>query len=181
MVLSYPLRFLLTDINYWAGKYYYPRSDRDLTERLHPAAQRQGCLTLAQLHEICRWKTPRSAPKALANNEEFVREITSISFAAKNEQVRIEVLTVLCGVSWPVASTVLHYCVSDEYPILDFRALWSLEMDKPAAYDFLIWDAYVRECRRIAAEAGVSVRTLDKALWQYSKTYQPKPRSGEEE
>lgn len=43
--------------------------------------------------------------------------------------MRIEVLTVVCGVSWPVASTILHYCVSDDYPILDFRALWSLEMD----------------------------------------------------
>jgi hypothetical protein len=37
-----------------------------------------------------------------------------------------------------------------------------------------LWD-YLAACRRIAAEAGVDLRTLDRALWQYSKENQ-KPR-----
>ena len=29
--------------------------------------------------------------------------------------------------------------------------------------------AYLEACRKLARRAGVSIRTLDKALWQYSK------------
>jgi hypothetical protein len=31
------------------------------------------------------------------------------------------------------------------------------------------WVGYLHACRDLAAEHGVSLRTLDKALWQYSK------------
>jgi hypothetical protein len=32
---------------------------------------------------------------------------------------------------------------------------------------------YTRECRSLATAAGVLMRTLDRALWQYSKEHQP--------
>jgi hypothetical protein len=64
--------------------------------------------------------------------------------------------------------------VRDDYPILDFRALWSLSKEvEPHEYDFPLWDEYVQTCRSLATQAGVSVRTFDKALWQYSKEKQP--------
>ena len=88
--------------------------------------------------------------------------------------MRIQILTLLAGVRWPIASAILHYTVSEDYPILDVRALWSLEMERTTVdYTFPFWEAYVKECQRIARDAGVSVRTLDKALWQYAKTHQP--------
>lgn len=121
--------------------------------------------------QILQWKSPRSAPTAAVNDDAYVRDITGIAFSTHNERVRIEVLTLLCGVSWPIASTLLHYRVSEEYPILDVRALWSLEMF--GAYCFGLWEQYVHECQRIAGDARVSVRTLDKALWQYAKEHQP--------
>jgi hypothetical protein len=31
------------------------------------------------------------------------------------------------------------------------------------------WLEYLDTCRRLARQAGVSLRTLDKALWQHSK------------
>jgi hypothetical protein len=31
------------------------------------------------------------------------------------------------------------------------------------------WLEYLAACREIASRAAVSIRTLDKALWQYSK------------
>ena len=31
------------------------------------------------------------------------------------------------------------------------------------------WLEYLEACRALAGRAGVSIRTLDKALWQYSK------------
>jgi hypothetical protein len=38
---------------------------------------------------------------------------------------------------------------------------------------FEFWWAYVECCRHLAAQAGVSVRELDKALWSYSEANQP--------
>ena len=88
---------------------------------------------------------------------------------AASEQLRIEALTLLRGVSWPIASTILHWCHADPYPVLDLRALWSLGIDTTPRYDFPFWWAYVERCRALAAEARMSMRMLDRALWQYSR------------
>jgi len=82
------------------------------------------------------------------------------------------VLTLLSGVGWPMASVVLHWCHTAPYPILDFRALWSLGVAPLPSYDFPLWRAYTDHCREMAAAAGVSMRDLDRALWQFSKENQ---------
>ena len=72
-----------------------------------------------------------------------------------------------------MASTILHFTHREPYPILDFRALWSLGIEQqPAYYVFSMWWEYVATCRRLADQAGVSARELDRALWQYSKENQ---------
>jgi hypothetical protein len=102
-----------------------------------------------------------------------VRAVTAAALATPSERLRIEVLTLLCGVKWPTASVILHFCSTDRYPILDFRALWSLNVNVPKAYGFDLWWEYTQFCRRMADEAHVSMRTLDRALWQFSKENQP--------
>ncbi len=59
-----------------------------------------------------------------------------------------------------------------KYPIIDFRALWSLQVNVPNKYTFEFWRKYVQYCRKIARENHVDLRILDKALWQYSKENQ---------
>ncbi|PYU93671.1 MAG: hypothetical protein DMG25_08835 [Acidobacteria bacterium] len=168
------LRFSAAEIPHWAGKYAYPRPDHYLNGELRAAALQQQYITRDQLLKICRWKAPRAAPKAEPNNETYVRDVTAISFSTQNERLRIEVLTLLDGVKWPTASTILHFAVNADYPILDDRALWSLGIEaRPDEYEFDLWNKYVQICRAIAAEARVPVRTLDKALWQYAKIHQP--------
>ena len=107
------------------------------------------------------------------------------SLASQNERIRIEVLTLLHGVSWPTASVLLHLGHPDPYPILDFRAMWSLSVDVPddtsGFYTFDLWWAYTQFCRKLANQCGVDMRTLDRALWQYSKMNQkdvPEPADG---
>ena len=68
---------------------------------------------------------------------------------------------------------ILHFGHEDGYPILDYRALWSLGVAKPSSYNFNIWWEYVTFCRAIAREYSLMTRELDKALWQYSKERQP--------
>src|SRR5437773_881772 len=79
----------------------------------------------------------------------------------------------LDGVDWPTASVLLHFCDRQPYPVLDFRALWSLGISHPPTYTFEFWWAYASFTRQLAASSGESMRTVDRALWQYSKEHQP--------
>lgn len=74
----------------------------------------------------------------------------------------------LQGVQVPTSSTFLHVCFSDPYPILDVRAFWTLGIDKMPGNLYEAWPDYVRVCRSLADQAGVDMRTLDRALWGYS-------------
>ena len=171
------LRFGVNKAAYWASRYSYPKSDDPLNGPLRQAVREQGFFTLDQVLEVCRWKSPRTVPKIEKNDPAFVKTVTGIAVSTTDERLRVEVLTLLDGVGWPVASVLLHYGVSDDYPILDVRALWSLSKDvKSYEYKFALWDSYLRTCRALSAEAGVSIRELDKALWQYSKEKQSKRR-----
>ena len=78
----------------------------------------------------------------------------------------------LRGVNWPTASVFLHFCGSDRYPILDFRALWSLNAKVPSQYTFEHWWGYVQAVRGLQEASGLSMRIVDRALWQYSKENQ---------
>jgi hypothetical protein len=110
-----------------------------------------------------------------SNSEEFIKDVTRIALTAPNEKLRIEVLTLLNGVSWPTASVLLHFGYDNLYPILDFRALWSLGIDASRVnYDFDFWWEYTEHCRKLAQQVGVSMRVLDRALWQYSESNQGK-------
>lgn len=126
-------------------------------------------LTKEEFLAACRWKTPRSAPLCRKNSEELVADVTRVAFSrVTGEELRIRVCTLLEGVSFPTASVLLHFFHPDPYPILDVRALWSVGVKKPVAHTFALWSQYTSFCRAIAAEAGVSMRVLDKALWQFS-------------
>ena len=81
----------------------------------------------------------------------------------------MRVLLLLSGVSWPVASVLLHFCDRAPYPILDVRALESLGVKAPSAYTFPFWLAYVETTRALSRKTGLSMRDLDRGLWQLSK------------
>ena len=138
-------------------------------EKFRGIAKRQGHLTAGQLYEICKWKSRRRAKLAQQNDPSLVKELTAFAFRASHQAARIGSLTLLEGVHYPTASVILHFCVDSSYPILDFRALWSLGIKKPSAYTAKFWTEYVQVCREVAKEHGVTVRELDMALWQYSK------------
>ena len=94
---------------------------------------------------------------------------TRRALAVTDEASRIAALLELEGVGVPTASTLLYFAFPDDYPILDVRALESLGVKPRSQYPVSFWLEYLSACREIASGAGVSIRTLDKALWQYSK------------
>ena len=92
-----------------------------------------------QLRVLARWKTPRSAPRIARNEPELVREATRAALSTRSERLRIEVLMLLEGVSWPTASVILHFAHEEPYPILDTRALWSVGLRAAPPYRFEVW------------------------------------------
>ena len=94
------------------------------------------------------------------------------ALGSRDERFKVQALRLLVGVEWPTASVILHFCDRGRYPILDVRALWSAGLDATPSYGYLLWMEYTDFVRKLATDAGVSMRTLDKALWQYSKENQ---------
>jgi hypothetical protein len=133
------------------------------------AARRRGHYTRSEFIEVCAWKTPRSRPRVAANPAAAVIDATGRALGAPDEETRIAALLELQGVGVPTASTLLYFAFPDDYPILDVRALESLGVKSRSSYPVSFWLAYLHSCRTLARETGVSLRTLDKALWQYSK------------
>lgn len=119
---------------------------------------------------VCEWKTPRSKPLVAENTEHDVVTVTSAALATENERLRIEALRSLRGVEIPTASVLLSFAFPDRYTIIDVRALESLGHPGRSVYTVNYWLDYLRACRRIAAENGMTLRELDKALWHYSKS-----------
>lgn len=122
--------------------------------------------------KLCLWKSKRPKKQYENNDELTIKEITQFSLSTISERARIEALTILSGVSYPVASVILHFAFPDEYSILDFRAIWSLDIEEPKKYDFAFWQKYTSIIQEIANRNKLEIRTLDKALWEYSKIYQ---------
>jgi hypothetical protein len=169
---SLRLRFDATDIEHWANRYTYRGEYRVETE-VGPRVRAQGYLTKADFLTLCHWKSPRATKLCSTNPEDFIKAATQTALSTAHERLRIEVLTLLRGVSWPTASVILHFGALEPYPILDYRALWSLGVEATSRYDFGFWWRYTLHCRELAERCSVSMRMLDRALWQFSKENQP--------
>jgi hypothetical protein len=146
--------------------------DHELVAR-RERIRRRGRMQLADLCAVCEWKAVRAAGHARKNTNTEVEEITALAFSARSERVRVEVLQILHGVSYPTASVILHFYHKDSYPILDIRALWSMGIPQPSQYTFDFWWRYVEACRKMLAQARrrfpkLTMREFDRALWQYS-------------
>jgi hypothetical protein len=173
---QFSLRFPPADIprleaEYWATcKPEDKQRESYIETKIALDIRSQGFLTRDNFLTLCRWKSPRIVPYAARNDVEYIRTVTGCALATASERLRIEVLTLLAGTGWPIASVILHFGCDNLYPILDFRALWSAGVDDVSAvvYDFELWQAYTLFCRVTAQDAGVSLRVLDRAMWGYS-------------
>jgi hypothetical protein len=132
------------------------------------AAAVRGNYTRAEFLAVCRWKTARSRSRVASNSRAAIRTATETAFATVDLAEQVGALLTLAGVGMPTAATLLHFAFPDRFPLLDVRALESLGVVR-SSYTPSFWASYVEVCRSLAAAHGVSLRTLDKALWQHSK------------
>lgn len=164
----FALQFPVDQVPEYAAR-YPSEDDRDVLAIGRDARDR-GHYTLEEFVRLCRWKTPRSGPLVAQNSTDLVEARTRVALSETSaERERIEALRSLWGVEWATASVLLHFAYPERYPILDKRALHALGVRAPSAYSFRFWESYVAACRGLAEQAGVDGRTLDQALWQWSK------------
>jgi hypothetical protein len=177
-VTQFSIRFPKNTVPQWAEKYSYAGDECVLA--IGERSKSAGYYTRADFLEVCEWKT-RGRPRHhyQSNSEKEVRRVTALALSITDEKTRITSLIGeyggLRGVSWPTASVLLHLAHTEPYPILDFRALWSLQVER-SYYTFDFWQDYVRACRNLAVECGVTMRNLDRALWEYSNQNQRKKK-----
>ena len=164
---TFRLQFAVDMIEALAARYDFDVDDD--VAAAGAAARQRGHYTKPELSLLCEWKSVRSRSRVARNSDVFVETITRAAFATDDEIERMTALCALRGVETPTASVLLHFAFPDRYPIIDWRALESLGDPEQATYPVRYWLAYVDACRTLAKDAGVSMRVLDKALWQYSR------------
>lgn len=164
---TFELQFPAEEIEALASRFGYLDETRLLV--VGAAARARGHYTLEEFIEVCAWKTARSRPKVASNPEPAVVEATRRALASGDEAIRMAALLELEGVGVPTASTLLYFAFPTDYPILDVRALESLGVKPRSQYPLAFWLEYLGACRELAARNAVSIRTLDKALWQHSR------------
>lgn len=169
--VTFGLRFPVVEIPKWAAAYSDSEQDAEVIEiGKHAAAA--GHLKKPQFLAIAKWKSPRPAKHHRSNDESMVEEVTRFAFSTRLEPLRLKSLTLLVGVNARTASAILHLCHRDPYPLMDVRALWSLGVDEAPTDDrgwLALWPTYTGTCREIARSAKTDQRTLDQALWAFSR------------
>lgn len=133
-------------------------------------------LSRSNLETIYKWKSPRFVGLMDGNKDAdisrcLLRAVEAIE-AADDRSAIVALIRAsadnagLRGVQVPVASAILTAIKPDRFTVIDYKALAALDcpQESPGVGFYL---GYLCACRRIAAENNVSLRTLDRALWQW--------------
>ncbi len=157
----------------WADRYEAKMGavEPRLFTKVGPTVRKRGHYEPDELAAVARWKTPRSKSRIATNPAADVRDITRLAIAAP-ERLAHRILTLLDGVRVPTATALLAVVFPDRHTVLDVRSTEALARlgcwDNAGGYR-----TYVEVCRRLAARLEVDLRTLDRALWRWSKDGYP--------
>lgn len=175
----------------WSQRYLIKSSlkareeEEDLLTKVGPAVRQRGFYTVIELERVYRWKLrdQRNRGRLALNSPAQVKSITKTALAAP-EHLQLYAIQRLHGVGDAVASALLMFPFPDRHTILDFRAARALEAfaEQGQLPDELLWrpqppdstsrppyPPYLDACRRLATHLSVSLRDLDRALWQWQE------------
>lgn len=155
-----------------AARYAYPREPEALAagKRI-----RDGDFAKQNFLTIFEFKTRgRGISRAKSNEESEIADGLRLAVDAKSRRNAIAVLRSLHGVEIPVASAIMTCIRPEEFTILDFRALESLSVEGNIHYTIDYYCCYLEYCQRLAQKWKLTLRNLDRALWQWS--YQQPPQ-----
>lgn len=165
---QFALQFDPSEIDALAERYGSAQDD----DFLH-AGKRivSGDYSRDNLKVIVNWKSPRRVALIDDNKDDHIAVALQFASAPSTpEAMAVAVLTALNGVGIPMASAILTAINPERYTVLDFRALQSLGVlnwTETVGY----YVHYLEACRQLADMHGKPLRTLDRALWQWSKEH----------
>jgi hypothetical protein len=164
------LQFYPSELHALANRYGYEQDNQALDAGRNIA---NGDYSIANLKIIIEWKSARRAALIEENSPTDVAKILRFATDRRtSEKWAIETLCGLKGVGIPVASAILTMVYPERYTIIDFRALEALGVkrgDGEETLDYYL--EYLETCRSLAHDCNVDLRTLDRALWQWSKEH----------
>ncbi len=165
----------------------YDQTELSVTEQtlfdvISPKLQDRGEYTLEEFLAVCDWKSTRTRSLVQSNSREKVSEVTRIAFNC-SEELQVQVLSLLRGVSTPTASALLTVWKPTFYTIIDVRVLSALRrlfhrllVPESMLHLERSYSKYLSLMRAISIDLGCDLRSLDKALWTFDKTQtEPQP------
>ena len=152
-------------------------SENDDTEAFKAGRRiRDGAYTLGNLITIAEWKLERAPgnyypcmARIRKSDPVQVAKALRFSTSTSNRRLAIEILDEIDGIAVRVASAIMTTIHPDRFTIIDVHALRELGEEKQASRPDTTVDFYLKYldfCLATAAKLGVSLRDLDKALWQ---------------
>lgn len=157
----------------WSRQYLadLPSAEVDLFDLVGPAVAARGHYERVEFLAVGRWKSPRPGKHLAANTDADIADVTRIALGSPT-RLQHRVLTLLNGVQVPMATALLAVALPDRHTIFDVRSAEALvrigAWDGQGGYP-----SYRETSVQVAAALGVSLRTLDRALWQWSKLGYP--------
>lgn len=145
--------------------------------RLRPAKSR-GYLTRGEFLAVCNWKSPRARRHFERNSHHNIRRATQVAFGSRSERVRFDALTVLAGVSTPMASAILTLTDPRRYGVIDIR-VWQMLFrlgsvsTRPSGigFQFNHWHRLLVVLRSHASRLAVDVRAIERTLFFHHRSH----------
>jgi hypothetical protein len=163
---TFRLQFEPARIKELAASYQYGDDTEPLAAGRRIAS---GDFSRGNVEVIFRWKTRGRGVSRLQGNPDLeISDALRLAGSAKTERAAVAVLCGLGGVDIPVASAILTMIDPERYTIIDYRALEALGV-AVTVHTITSYLEYLDQCRKLALENDVSLRELDRALWQWSK------------
>jgi hypothetical protein len=162
----FDLQFAVEDIPGLAARYDF----KDDAAALDAGARISlGDFSRENLEAIFEWKTKgRGRSRLTKNSDDEITDALKLAIEAKTPRAAVAVLTGLSGVDVPVASAILATTKPADHTIIDWRALHALDV-YASTITIKLYLMYLSHCRKLAALAAVTLRELDRAMWQWSK------------
>jgi hypothetical protein len=166
---TFVLQFDQSEITGLAAR-YGPEQDDEAFEA--GSNIRDGNYSRENLKVIVRWKSARKIAFIDDNTDvEIARALRFATDPRTSEKSAVETLDKLHGVGVPMASAILTTVHPDKYTVIDVRALEALGVTNWPNDSIDYYVSYLRRCRELAHTHRVDLRTLDRALWQWSKEH----------
>jgi hypothetical protein len=115
------------------------------------------------------------------NSDEDVASVLRFAIEAVDKSGNTErafrELQSLKGIGLPVASAILTAIFPDRFTVIDIMALRALSVPEGTPMSMPLYLRYLAFCGSQAERLGISLRDMDRALWQWGHDHPPEQKN----